>query len=89
MKIATGELCSIKDGKYRRSSPNGSMTTSASRSNARRPPDARMHPSQRRRLDFPYRNGFAAYVWVTKPDGRRTRKYVYGKTERLGDSLSR
>ncbi|SCG65531.1 Phage integrase, N-terminal SAM-like domain [Micromonospora echinaurantiaca] len=29
---------------------------------------------------FPYRNGFAAYVWVTKPDGRRTRKYVYGKT---------
>jgi len=29
---------------------------------------------------FPYRNGFAAYVWVTKPDGKRTRKYVYGKT---------
>ncbi|PWR17088.1 site-specific integrase [Micromonospora sicca] len=29
---------------------------------------------------FPYRNGFAAYVWVEKPDGRRTRKYVYGKT---------
>ncbi|RAO31471.1 hypothetical protein PSN13_04035 [Micromonospora saelicesensis] len=29
---------------------------------------------------FPYRNGFAAYVWVTKPDGRRIRKYVYGKT---------
>ncbi|WCN83217.1 hypothetical protein PCA76_09280 [Micromonospora sp. LH3U1] len=29
---------------------------------------------------FPYRNGFAAYVWVTKPDGRRDRKYVYGKT---------
>jgi integrase len=28
---------------------------------------------------FPYRNGFAAYVWVTKPDGRRTRKYVYGR----------
>jgi hypothetical protein len=28
---------------------------------------------------FPYRNGFAAYVWVTKPDGKRTRKYVYGK----------
>ncbi|NIL40232.1 site-specific integrase [Salinispora arenicola] len=29
---------------------------------------------------FPYRNGFAAYVWVTKPDGKRARKYVYGKT---------
>ncbi|GIF41916.1 tyrosine-type recombinase/integrase [Actinoplanes xinjiangensis] len=30
---------------------------------------------------YPYRNGgFAAYVWVTKPDGKRTRKYVYGKT---------
>ncbi len=29
---------------------------------------------------FPYRNGFAAYVWVTKPDGTRTRKYVYGTT---------
>lgn len=29
---------------------------------------------------FPYRTGFAAYVWVTKPDGKRTRKYVYGKT---------
>ena len=29
---------------------------------------------------FPYRNGFGAYAWVTKPDGRRTRKYVYGKT---------
>ena len=29
---------------------------------------------------FPYRNGFAAYVWVTKPNGQRQRKYVYGKT---------
>ena len=29
---------------------------------------------------FPYRNGFAAYVWVNKPDGKRQRKYVYGKT---------
>lgn len=27
---------------------------------------------------FPYRNGYAAYVWVTKPDGKRDRKYVYG-----------
>jgi integrase len=29
---------------------------------------------------FPYRNGFAAYVWVTKPNGQRQRKYVYGAT---------
>ncbi len=32
---------------------------------------------------FPYRNGFAAYVWVTTPAGRRTRKYVYGKTREI------
>jgi hypothetical protein len=29
---------------------------------------------------YPYRNGFAAYAWVTKPNGTRGRKYVYGKT---------
>jgi integrase len=29
---------------------------------------------------FPYRSGFAAYVWVNKSDGKRQRKYVYGKT---------
>ncbi|MFF4973107.1 tyrosine recombinase XerC [Streptomyces sp. NPDC001083] len=29
---------------------------------------------------YPYKNGFAAYVWVTKPDGKRARKYTYGKT---------
>ncbi len=29
---------------------------------------------------YPYRNGFAAYVWVTTPDGKRKRKYVYGPT---------
>jgi hypothetical protein len=29
---------------------------------------------------FPYRNGFAAYVWVDKPDGKRARRYVYGQT---------
>jgi hypothetical protein len=26
---------------------------------------------------FPYRNGFAAYVWITTPSGKRQRKYVY------------
>jgi len=29
---------------------------------------------------FPYRNGYAAYVWVTTPDGIRRRKWAYGKT---------
>jgi integrase len=29
---------------------------------------------------FPYRNGFAAYVWVNTPTGLRDRKWVYGKT---------
>jgi integrase len=29
---------------------------------------------------YPCRAGFAAYVWVTTPAGRRQRKYVYGKT---------
>lgn len=29
---------------------------------------------------FPYRNGYAAYVWVTKTNGQRQRKYFYGKT---------
>ena len=28
---------------------------------------------------FPYRNGYAAYAWVTTPDGERKRKWVYGK----------
>ena len=29
---------------------------------------------------FAYRNGYAAYAWVTTPDGARKRKWVYGKT---------
>jgi integrase len=29
---------------------------------------------------FPYRNGWAAYVWVTTPAGERTKKWAYGKT---------
>jgi integrase len=32
---------------------------------------------------FPYRNGYAAYVWVTTPAGERARKYVYGQTREL------
>ncbi|MET8645982.1 site-specific integrase [Streptomyces sp. NPDC004074] len=29
---------------------------------------------------YPYKNGFAAYAWVGTPEGKRKRKYVYGKT---------
>jgi integrase len=29
---------------------------------------------------FPYRNGYAAYVWVTTPSGEKRKKWVYGKT---------
>ena len=29
---------------------------------------------------FAYRNGYAAYAWVTTPEGERKRKWVYGKT---------
>jgi integrase len=32
---------------------------------------------------YPYRNGFAAYVWVNKPDGTRDRKYVYGQDREI------
>jgi hypothetical protein len=32
---------------------------------------------------FPYRNGFAAYVWITTPSGKRQRKYVYGRTREI------
>lgn len=29
---------------------------------------------------FPYRNGYAAYVWVDTPEGQRKRRWAYGKT---------
>lgn len=29
---------------------------------------------------YPYKNGWAAYAWVTTPNGAKTRKYVYGET---------
>ena len=32
---------------------------------------------------FPYRNGYAAYIWVTTPSGDRARKWVYGKTREI------
>jgi len=32
---------------------------------------------------FPYRNGYAAYSWVSTPTGKRQRKYVYGRTREV------
>nr|WP_199431211.1 site-specific integrase [Qaidamihabitans albus] len=32
---------------------------------------------------FPYRNGYAGYVWVRTPTGKRKRKYVYGPTREI------
>src|SRR5262245_24154179 len=32
---------------------------------------------------YPYRNGFAARVWIRTPEGRRQRKSVYGKTREI------
>lgn len=29
---------------------------------------------------FPYKNGYAGYVWVTTPEGKKTRKWCYGQT---------
>ncbi|WP_326829071.1 site-specific integrase [Streptosporangium sp. NBC_01810] len=29
---------------------------------------------------FPYKNGYAGYVWVVTPEGKKTRKWAYGKT---------
>jgi integrase len=32
---------------------------------------------------YPYRKGYAAYVWVTTPAGQPARKYVYGQTREI------
>ena len=32
---------------------------------------------------FPYRNGFAACVWIAAALGKRQRKYVYGRTREI------
>lgn len=32
---------------------------------------------------YPYRSGFAAYVWTVTPAGRKQRKYVYGQTREV------
>jgi integrase len=55
--------------------------------NAPRPkPEAAPKPRGRANGEgsiYPYKNGYAAYAWVTTPDGERKRKYVTGKTREL------
>jgi integrase len=45
----------------------------------RQPPSARRRANREGSI-FPYRRGYAAYVWVTTPSGERKRRWVYGKT---------
>ncbi|HVB43635.1 MAG TPA: site-specific integrase [Streptosporangiaceae bacterium] len=56
--------------------------TGAERRRLRPAPSARRPRGRANREGsiFPYRNGYAAYVWVITPGGERTRKWVYGKT---------
>ena len=83
MLIATGELRSLKDGKYRRILPEWVDEYVADA--PRRPPmTAKRARANGEGSIFPYRNGYAAYVWVDKPDGKRARKYVYGQDTGAG-----
>jgi integrase len=51
----------------------------AKRPSTRRPPGR----ANREGSIYPYRSGYAAYVWVTTPTGDAARKYVYGKTREI------
>ncbi|MFG1696710.1 tyrosine recombinase XerC [Nonomuraea sp. NPDC049309] len=55
-------------------------TTSASADEPRRPRKSRRTRANNEGSIFPYKNGWAGYVWVTTPEGKRTRKWTYGKT---------
>ena len=53
-----------------------------------RPDTRRARPRPRGRANgegsiYPFRNGYAAYVWVTTPKGDQARKYVYGHTREI------
>ena len=39
--------------------------------------------SQRGGFDLSLPSGFATYVWITPPSGKRQRKYVYGRTREV------
>src|ERR1039457_1331227 len=58
------------------------MTSSASNREQRSTPRPRGRANGEGSI-YPYRNGYAAYVWVTTPTGEAARKYVYGQTREI------
>jgi len=80
--IITGQLRSIKDG-----GPAGFFQSGLGPM-FKIAPKFRGHLVTNRRANdegsiFPYRKGFAAYVWITTPSDKRQRKYVYGRTREI------
>ena len=82
--VISGDLRSLKDGRNRRILPEWVDEE------PRGPPGCRIRRSYMsgKRTNgegsiYAYRNGFAAYVWVSTPQGRRQRKFVYGKTKEI------
>jgi excisionase family DNA binding protein len=83
MLVISGELRFLKDGRSRRILPQ--WVDEYVRPPGRRGGGGVGLTAKRTRANgegsiFPYRNGYAAYVWVTTPAGRRTRKWLYGKS---------
>jgi hypothetical protein len=74
----TGQLRSIKDGQSRRILPSG-LGAAFKIAKGR----GRLVRSQTNGEFDLYRNGFAAYVWITTPSGKRTRKYIYGRSREI------
>jgi hypothetical protein len=79
MLIITGQLWSIKDGRSRRILPEWVEAYVQDRAKATGTSDESQRANGEGSI-FPYRNGFAAYVWVTTPSGKRQHKYIYGRT---------
>ncbi|MEV4104155.1 site-specific integrase [Nonomuraea sp. NPDC049649] len=57
-----------------------SKTALASPDEPKRPRKGRRTRANNEGSIFPYKNGWAGYVWVTTPEGKKTRKWAYGKT---------
>src|SRR3984893_4015282 len=58
------------------------MTAAASKRGQRSAPRPRGRANGEGSI-YPYRNGYAAYVWVTTPTGEGARKYIYGQTREI------
>ena len=58
------------------------MTAAASKRGQRSAPRPRGRANGEGSI-YPYRNGYAAYVWVTTPTGDGARKYIYGQTREI------